>query len=87
MEFLSRILIIYLKHSFICIFNKNLEECNVKTSENNVQYSSFKIREMDKSRELYFREGDNSIRFDGKPVACEHTILYTELLENSFCIR
>ena len=32
--------------------NEN-KECNVKTSENDVQYSSFNMWEMDKSRELY----------------------------------
>ena len=29
--------------------------------------------EMDKSRELYSREGDNSSRFEGKTVPWEHT--------------
>ena len=31
--------------------------------------------EMDKSKELYSREGDNSSRFEGKTVPWEHTIL------------
>ena len=30
--------------------------------------------EMDKSRELYSKEGDNSSQFEGKTVAWEHTI-------------
>ena len=60
MEFQSRILIIYLKHSIICIFNKNTEEYNAKTSENDVKHSNFNMGEMDKSRELYSKVGDNS---------------------------
>ena len=35
----------------------------MKTSENDVKYSSLNMREMDKSRELYSREGDNSNSF------------------------
>ena len=49
-------MIAYLKHSVICIFNKNKEEYNVKTSENDVKYSSFNMGVMDKSRELYSKE-------------------------------
>ena len=47
----------------------------MKTSENDVKYSSFNMEEMDKSRELYFREGNNSSRFEGKTVPWEHTII------------
>ena len=64
----------YLKHSVICIFNENKEDYNVKTSENDVKYSSFNMGEMDKSRELYSKEGDNSSRFEGKTVPREYTI-------------
>ena len=46
---------------------------NVKTSENDVKYSSLNIGEMDKSRELYSKEGDNSSRFEGKTVPWKHT--------------
>ena len=46
----------------------------MKTSENDVKYSSFNMGEMDKSRELYSKEGDNSSRFEGKTVPWEHTI-------------
>ena len=67
-------MITYLKHSVICIFNENKEEYNVKTAENDVKYSSFNMGEMDKSRELYSKEGDNSSRFEGKTVPWEHTI-------------
>ena len=34
----------------------------------------FNMGEMDKSRELYFKEGDNSSRFEEKTVPWEHTI-------------
>ena len=74
MEFSSRSFIIYLKHSVIRIFNENTEEYNVKTSEKDVQYSNFNMGEIDKSRELYSIEGDNSSRFEGKTVVWEHTI-------------
>ena len=74
MEFKSGILITYLKHSVICILNENKKEYNVKTSENDAKYSSLNIGEMDKSRELYSKEGDNSSRFEGKTVPWEHTI-------------
>ena len=47
---------------------------NVKTSENDVKYSSFNMGEMNKSRVLYSKEGDNSSRFEGKTVPCKHTI-------------
>ena len=78
MDFYSGILITYLKHSVICIFNENKEEYNVKTSENDVKYSSFNMGEMDKSRELYSKEGDNSSQFEGKTVPWDHTIpMYT----------
>ena len=75
-EFNSRILIIYWKHSVIGIFNKYTEEYNVKTSENDVKHSNSNMGEMDKSRELYSKEGDNSSRFEGKTltVPWEHTI-------------
>ena len=63
-----------MKHSVICIFNENKEEYNVKTSENDVKYSNFNMGEMDKSRELYSKEGDNSSRFQEKTVMWEHTI-------------
>ena len=46
----------------------------MKTSENDVKYSSFNMGEMDKSRELYSTEGDNSNRFEGKTVQLEHAI-------------
>ena len=49
-----------MKHSVICIFNENTEEYNAKTSENDVQYINFNMGKMDKSRELYSKEGDNS---------------------------
>ena len=74
MEFYTGIFITLLKHSVICIFNENKEDYNMKTSENDVKYSSFNMGEMDKSRELYFREGDNSSRFEEKTVPGEHTI-------------
>ena len=48
MEFCSRILIIYLKHSVICIFNENTEEYHVKTSENDVKNSNFNMEKMEK---------------------------------------
>ena len=38
----------------------------MKTSEKDVKYGSFNMGEMDKSRELYSREGDNSSEFEGK---------------------
>ena len=46
----------------------------MKTSENDVKHSDFNMVEMDKSRELYSKEGDNSSRFEGKTVLWEHTI-------------
>ena len=46
-------LCMYLQQSVICTFNENTEEYNVKTSENDVQYSNFNMGEIDKSRELY----------------------------------
>ena len=46
----------------------------LKTSENKVKYSIFYMGEMNKSRELYSKEGDNPIRFEGKIVPWEHTI-------------
>ena len=73
-EFKSRILIIYWKHLVICIFNKNTEEYNVKPPENDVQHSNLNMGEVDKSRELYSKEGNNSSRFEGKMVPREHTI-------------
>ena len=62
------ILIIDLKHSVICIFNENTETFKVKTSEKDVKYTSFKIREMGNFRELYSWEGDTcySSWFEGK---------------------
>ena len=36
----------------------------------------FNMGEMDKSGELYSREGDNSRRFEGKTVPWEHTIRF-----------
>ena len=36
------------------------EEYNAKTSENDVKYINFNMGEMDKSRELYSKDGDNS---------------------------
>ena len=75
-EFYSRILITYLKHSVICIFNENKEEYNAKRSENDVKYSSLNMGQIDKSRELYSKEGDHSSRFEGKTVPWEHTISY-----------
>ena len=69
-------MIIYCTHSVICIFYKNTEEYNVKTSENDVKHSDFNTGEMDKSGEFYSKEGDtcNSSRFEGKTVPLEHTI-------------
>ena len=46
----------------------------MKTSENDVQYSNFYMGGVDKSRELYSKEGDNSSQFEGKTVVWEHTI-------------
>ena len=46
----------------------------MKTSENDAKYNSLNIGEMDKSRELYSKEGDNSNRFEGKTVPWEHTM-------------
>ena len=54
-------------------FNENTEEYHVKTSENDVQYSNFNMEEMDKFKELYSKEGDNSSQYEGKIVAWEHT--------------
>ena len=45
-----------------------------KTSENGVKHSSFNKGEMDKSGELYSKEGDNSSRFEGKQ--CRGNTLY-----------
>ena len=50
------------------------QENNVKTSDNDVHRSNFNIGEMNKSRELYSREGDNSSQFEGKTVAWELAI-------------
>ena len=72
MEFSSRMLIIYLKHSV----TGNTEEFNVKTSENMFKYGNSNMWEMVISREMFSREGDNSSRFEGKTVAGEHTILH-----------
>ena len=36
----------------------------------------FNMGEMDKSRELISKEGDNSSQFEGKTVAWEHTIAH-----------
>ena len=69
----SVLLYFTLKPSIICIFNENKEEYNVKTSENDVEYSHFNMGGMGKYRKLYSREGDNSSRFEGKTVAWEHT--------------
>ena len=77
-EFYSKILIFYLKHSVTCIFNENTVKYNVKTSwpQKVIKYSNFNFMgEMDKSRELYSREGDNASQFEGKPVAWEYTII------------
>ena len=71
-----------MKHSVICIFNENKKEYNVKTSENDVKYSSFNMGEMDKSRELYYR--DNSSRIEGKTVQWEHTIVQNNINKQSF---
>ena len=37
--------------------------------------AKFNMGEMDKSRELYSKEGDNSSQFEGKTVPSEHTIV------------
>ena len=74
MKFYSMILIIYLTHSVICILNENTEEYNVKTLENNVKFSNLNMVEMDKSRELYSKEGDNLCQFEEKTAAWEHAI-------------
>ena len=50
----------------------------MKTSENDVKYSNSNMGEMDKSRELYSREGNNSSRFEGKTVAWENTIHFIQ---------
>ena len=73
--FYSRVWIIYLQPSVICIVNENKEKYNVKTMENDVKYCNSNMVEMDKSRELYSREGDNSCQFEGKTVAWGHTIV------------
>ena len=52
----------------------------MKTPENDVKYSSFNMGEMDKSREWYSREGDNSSRFEGKTVPWEHTICNRDMI-------
>ena len=56
----------------------------MKTSENDVKYSSFNMGEMDKFRELYSREGDNSSRIEGKTVQWEHAIVQNNINEQSF---
>ena len=56
-DFSSGILIIYLKHLVICIFNENKEEYNVKTSENDVKYSSFNMGEVDKISRVVLQRG------------------------------
>ena len=38
----------------------------MKTSENDVQHNNFDMGEMNKSQELYSKEGDNSSRFEGR---------------------
>ena len=53
----------------------------MKTSENDVKYSSFNIEEMDKSRELYSKERDNSIWFEEKTVPWKHTIKFIKIKE------
>ena len=45
----------------------------MKTLENDDNHGDFNTGEMDKSRELYSKEGDNSSRFEGKTVPWEHT--------------
>ena len=59
------------------IFSENTNEYNVKTSENDVQYSNFDMGEIVKSRELYSSEGDNSSRFEGKQ--CHGNTLLSKL--------
>ena len=56
----------YFKHTVICIFNENKEEYKTQKTMSNIFYIYFNMGEMDKSRELYSREGDNSRRFEGK---------------------
>ena len=68
------------------MFNKNTEEYNVKTSENDVKHSNFHMGEMDKSRELYSKEGDNSRQIEGKTVPWEHTIVVDSRISMSFNI-
>ena len=46
----------------------------MKTSANDVKNNNFNMGEMDKSRELYSKEGDNFSQFEGKTVPWEHTI-------------
>ena len=79
MEFKSRSLIFYLKHSVNCIFNENTEEYNAKTPENDVQYSNFNMGEMDKSRDLYSKEGDNSSQIEGKKQLRGNTLKHITL--------
>ena len=50
------------------------------TSENDIQYSNFNMGEMDKSLELYSREGDNSSQFEGKTVPWEHACIHSQKL-------
>ena len=73
-EFKSRILCFW-KYSVICIVNKDTEEYTVKTPENDAQHSNDNMGDMDKSRELYSKVGDNSSRFEGKAVPWERTKL------------
>ena len=57
----------------------------MNTSENDIQYNNLNMGEMDKSRELYSKEGDNSSKFEGKTVAWEHTIMAICPLLNLKC--
>ena len=45
-------------------------------TQKTMKNSNFNLGEIDKSREMYSKEGDNSSQFEGKTVSCEHTITW-----------
>ena len=61
LEFFSLgFLIIYLKHSVICIFNENTDEYNVKITENNSSIAILTWERLINPEILFSREGDNA---------------------------
>ena len=56
----------------------------MKTTENDVKISNFNIGKMDKSREVYSKEGDNSSRFKKKVAPWEHTITWRFISFNRY---